>query len=252
VWQCRGVVERGRIPCEQQVYARIQQIARVAWRGNEAKDWTCLACDRDFRVRRSSGRIGRDSRPVGSRAQGPERSGEGSGDGQVGMSERDRRIRMLTAGGDGQDAVVDGCDRLDEATDGRKQVDVAVAAAAPARAHVGRRDWRPVREPGVLAQREQPRASVGVEAPGRGQAGFHATMAVDPDQRLVHLAEQQALAFVGRAGRVRGFDSVPERYGLNRLARLGEYGAVALVSVDRRKHWWRRCSRRWSRSWRRR
>jgi hypothetical protein len=257
VRQRRRVVERRRIPCEQQVDALVQEIARVVWSREKPNGRAMVARDPRLAAPGQARRTGLCGRSIGSGTQWPGQTGNGPRDGQVRMSERKERIRALARQRDREDSVVDGHDRLDEATDVGAQLGV-FAIDGPGRANIGRRDRRAVGEAGVLPQRDHPRAPIGVEPPGRCQAGPHTSMTVDADQRLVQLAEQHSLALVRGTRSVRGIDSVAERYSQDRFARLGDHGTVVGVCLDpwnrcRRRLWRRlRCGGRRTRDFRRR
>ena len=225
------VVERRGIPCEQQVDALVQQIPRVAGSDEKPNGRQVVAGDGDHRLALAAAGVSIVwCDPAGSCSERPRRTGDGLGDRQIGMSERQRRVHALTPQRDRKGSVVDGDDRLDETAHVRPQL-VSDAVARPARPHVSRRDRRAVGETGVLPQRDDPGAAVCVEPPGRCQAWTDTSLAVDSDQRLVELTEQQSLALVRRARCVRRIDSVGEGDGRDRFARFSDQRAVDGVGL---------------------
>jgi hypothetical protein len=127
---------------------------------------------------------------------------------------------------DCQRAVVERRDRLDEARHRRQQF-VASAGHCPIVSNVGWSDRTSIGEAGFVSQRDHPCAAVVGEPPGGGQAGNDAPFAVDADERLVDLPEQQSLPVRGRAGRIRRIDAVANRDRCDRCARFSDQGAVA-------------------------
>ena len=72
------------------------------------------------------------------------------------------------------------------------------------------------------------------------------SVAVDANQRLVELTEQQALALVRRVGCVRWIDAVDERNGRDGVAWFSDQCAVGRISLAAwsdcsRRRWWLRC-----------
>ena len=122
-----------------------------------------------------------------------------------------------------------------------------VALAAPARLEIVRGHRRAVGEPGTLAQRDCPRAPVGVQTPRRGKRRAHPSQAINGDQRFVELAEQQALAVVRRARCVCGIDGVRQANDRNGVTSRGDERAV--IGLNRR--WLGPGINRWNRNDRR-
>ena len=120
---------------------------------------------------------------------------------------------------------------------------VAVVFTHPACAHVTRGYWRSIRETGVGAQGDNPRTPICVEPPRFGEARNRSSLAIDANQRLVQLTEQQPLAVVSRARRVRWIDAFGERDGCNRFARRGKQAAFTRCGFRTRRNDGR--SRRW-------
>ena len=116
-------------------------------------------------------------------------------------------------------------DRFDETTHVRPQL-VADAVARPARPHVAAVTGVPSEKRAFSRNVTIQVRPSGVEPPGRRQAGRDTSLAVDADQRLVELTEQQPLALVRRVRCVRWIDAVAERDGRNRFARFSDQRAV--------------------------
>ena len=146
--------------------------------------------------------------PAGSRSERPRRIGDGPGDRQIGMRERQRRVAALTPQRDRKGSVVDGHRSI--AT--RRLTCGRSSSPMPSRVQLARTSAAVT---GVPSEKRAFSRNVtiqvrpfGVEPPGRGQAGTHTSVAVDADQRLVELTEQQSLALVRRVRCVRRIDAV--------------------------------------------
>ena len=158
------------------------------------------------------------------------------------MSELQRQIHPWAPQRDRNRPIVEGDDRLDETAHMRRQL-VSDAVTHPTLAHVGRCDRGAVGETGILAQGDDPRPPVCIEPPGFCQPWADASLAVESNQRLVELTEQQLLALVRRAGCIRGIDSVGEGNGRDGLARLGDQCAIERPRLGT----WSGRHRRWRR-----
>ena len=211
------VVERRGIPRQQQVDTLVQQVARVAGSDEKPNGRQIVSGDGDHRRRSGTGvsTLWRD--PAGSRSERPRRTGDAPGDGQIGMSERQRRVHAWTPQRDRKRPVADRGDRLDETAHVRPQL-VADAVAGPARPHVSRRDRRAVGETGVLPQRDDPGAAVGIEPPGRCQArtGHVPCSRLGPASRR---ADGTAIARSRSTGAVRSMDRCGRRARRSRSVR---------------------------------
>ena len=122
-------------------------------------------------------------------------------------------------------SVANDVDPLDEAVHVRPEL-AANAVASPARPHVRSRDGRAVGETSVLAQCDDPDGGSLVEPPGRSQTWTDTAHAVDPDERLIELTEEQSLAAFDGWSALAGSMRSREADGRDRFPGRGDQRAL--------------------------
>ena len=141
------------------------------------------------------------------------------------MSKGHWRVDASTRQLDCERSVADDVDRLDEPTHVRQELGagaVAVQLARTSAAVTGVPSEKRASSRNVTIQMRPS----SVEPPGRGQAWTDTAHAVDPDQRLIELTEEQSLAVVRRPGCIRRIDAVTEADGRNRFSGRGDQRAL--------------------------